>query len=133
MAALDLVDQDAAGQEPVEGLGAFLLALDLGAGGEMLEVDAGRDLVDVLAAVAARADEFLDDVLFADAELLHPLRQGLLFIGADAEYRHVRMVAQSGKQYQFPDSPASIRKLVLCPRFKWNKLPFPASKQRRFS
>ena len=85
---LDLVDQDAARQEPVEGLQPLLLALDLEPGGQMLEVDAGRDLVDVLAAVASRADEFFDDVRLADAELLHPLREGLLFVGPDAEYGH---------------------------------------------
>ncbi len=65
---LDLVGQDAPGQEPVQGLRPLLLALDLGTRREVLEVNAGRDLVDVLSAVAARADELLDDVRLADAE-----------------------------------------------------------------
>ena len=77
----------------VQGLEALLLALDLDAGGEVLEVDAGGDLVDVLSAVAAGADEGLDDVLSRIAERRHAVRQGLLFIGAHTECRHASILA----------------------------------------
>ena len=50
---LDLVGEYSPGDEAVEGLGALSLTLDLYAGRDMLEVDAGRHLVDILPPVAA--------------------------------------------------------------------------------
>jgi hypothetical protein len=87
---LEFIGQDATGQETVERLRTLLLAFDLEAGGDVLEIDARRDLVDVLAAVAARADELLLDVLLEQPELLHPLAESLFLVGGDVEDGHAK-------------------------------------------
>ena len=64
----DLIEQEAACQKTIETLGSFLLALDANPGRAVMEHHAGRDLVDVLAAGAGRADELLVDILLAHAD-----------------------------------------------------------------
>ena len=94
---LDLVEQEAAGEEAVEALLAGGLALDLQAGGAMEEHDAGGGLVDVLAAVAAGADEGFFDVRLADAERGHALGELGFFVRADGERGHGGRVAGRGE------------------------------------
>src|SRR5882724_11470148 len=65
---LDLVGQQRARDEEVRTLAALALALHEGAARPMNEHDAGRDLVDVLAALAARVDEALVEIVLANAE-----------------------------------------------------------------
>ena len=77
----------AAGQEPVQGLGAFALALHLDAGGPVQKIHARRGLVDLLAARAPAADEPLDQVLFPDPQGAHALGQLTLFLRADGIHR----------------------------------------------
>ena len=81
---LDLIGQKTAGQKAVHDLGTLLLALDLDASGAVFQVDAGGGLVDVLAAVAARADEVLLDVALLDAQGAHAVFQSFLFEGVYA-------------------------------------------------
>jgi len=57
----------------------------------MLEPDARRDLVDVLAAAAAGADESLLDVLLENAEALHPEAQGLFLVRGHTIYHVIFM------------------------------------------
>jgi len=84
----DLVGQDAAGQEPVDGLGPFPLALDLNASGQVFQIDAGRNFIDVLPALSLGADKFLDEVAFPNVEALHLAAQGLFFFGAQSKAQH---------------------------------------------
>jgi len=79
----ELVAEFAAGEEAVEGAGAFGVAFDFEAGGEVLEIDAGAGLVDLLSSVSGAADEFFGEVFLADAEFLHAFLQGVSFFAAD--------------------------------------------------
>ena len=79
----NFVDQESAGNEPVEALLACGLALDLKPSGFMQQHDARGGLVDVLAAMSARTDESLFDVRIADAQSRHPLRELRFAIGTD--------------------------------------------------
>ena len=89
---LNFVEEQTAGEETVESLLAGFLAFDLEAGGAMKEHDAGGGFVDVLAAVAAGADEGFLDVGLADAERGHALRELRFFFRADGELGHTRIV-----------------------------------------
>jgi len=71
----------------------------------MLEPDARRDLVDVLAAAAAGADEGLLDVLLENAEALHPEAQGLFLVRGHAIYHVIFM---RPKRLIFLHSDASL-------------------------
>lgn len=57
-----------------------MLALDLNAGGGVLEVNAGSRFVDLLSTTAAALDEFFDQGVIADTELFHACFQGCNFI-----------------------------------------------------
>ena len=70
---LDLIGQDPPGQEAVERLASFLLALDFDPGRNMFQVDARFDFIDVLSAFALRPDELLDQVVLAHSQLLQAL------------------------------------------------------------
>ena len=72
---LNLVQQQAPGDETVESLLAGLLAFDLQAGRTMEQHHAGGNLVDVLSAVPAGADKGFLDVRLAHAERGHALRE----------------------------------------------------------
>lgn len=61
--------EEAAGFFAVVGEGAPVLALDLGVGGDVAEVDGGVGFVDLLAAGSGAFDEALDEVVFGDAEI----------------------------------------------------------------
>ena len=87
---LDLVEQEPAGQEPVEALLAGGLAFDLHPGRPVEQHDAGGGLVDVLAAVPAGADKGLLDVRLAHTQRSHALGELGLFVGADGEARSWR-------------------------------------------
>src|SRR5882724_9339158 len=65
---LDLVGQQRARDEAVRALAALALALHGYAARPVDEHDAGRDLVDVLAALAARVHEALLEIVLAHAE-----------------------------------------------------------------
>ena len=72
MESFDSVEEQPAGEKPVQRLRALLLAFYRKAGGQMDEIDAGRGLVDLLTAGAGGTDESFPEFLFADAEALHP-------------------------------------------------------------
>ncbi len=98
----NFIEQQSAGQEAVETLLAGGLAFDLQAGRAMEQHDAGGGLVNVLAAVSARADKGFFDVGIADAQCGHALGELGLFVGADGERVHRRRVADetgSGEQF----------------------------------
>ena len=96
---LDLVEQEPAGEEAVEALLTGGLALDLEASGAMEQHDAGGGLVDVLAAVAAGADEGFFDVRFAHAERGHALGELGFFVWADGECGHGGSIAVGTTKY----------------------------------
>src|SRR3989339_2059202 len=64
----DPVEEQPAGEKPVQRLGAFPLAFNGQAGGQMDEMDAGRGLVDLLAAGARGADKGFAEFFLPDAE-----------------------------------------------------------------
>lgn len=78
---LDLVQQQSSGEEAVDGLLPTGLAFHPQAGGPMKQHDAGGSLVDVLPAVAARADEGFLDVAVAHPERSHALGKLFPFFG----------------------------------------------------
>ena len=85
----DLIGQDFPRIVAVHGLGARLLALDLNACGQVLELHARCDLIYILPAVAAAADERLGYILGANVEIGPTLpKRGFLFF-ADAKECHV--------------------------------------------
>jgi hypothetical protein len=84
----DLVGKNAPGQKPVDGLRPFPLALDLDAGGQMFQINAGRDLIHMLPALALGTDKFFDEVVFPNAKALHFVAQGFFFLWAHAKDRH---------------------------------------------
>jgi len=87
----DFVGEGPPGDEAVERLVALLLTFHLDPGGDVLEPDARGNLVDVLAAVAAGANERFFDVLFKDAEALHPEAQGFFLVRGHAIYHVIFM------------------------------------------
>src|SRR5437867_494775 len=93
---LELLEEEPAREEAVEGLGALALAADDEAGRPVAEHDAGRHLVDVLPATPARADELLVEVLLAHAEPAHRLLEC------------ARLLRRDGKHYRLskPGTPA---------------------------
>jgi hypothetical protein len=82
----ELVEQLAPGEKTVEGLRALALALHDQAARPVAEHDAGRHLVDVLPALAARAHEVLVQVALAHAERLHARRERALLLGRHGEH-----------------------------------------------
>src|SRR4051794_10843657 len=72
----DLVGQHGARDQAVRALRALALTLHERARGPVHQHDAGRDLVDVLAALAARVDERLVEIGLADAQRGQALREG---------------------------------------------------------
>ena len=82
---LNLVEQQAPGQEAVESLLPRGLAFHLQAGGTMQQHHARGSLVDVLAAVAAGADKRFLNVRFAHAEGGHASRQLRCLFQADGK------------------------------------------------
>src|SRR5207249_8595541 len=96
---LELLEEEPAREEAVEGLGALALAADDEAGRPVAKHDAGRHLVDVLPAAPARADELLLEVLLAHAEPAHRLLEC------------ARLLRRDGKHYRLskPGTPAPRR------------------------
>ena len=90
---LNLVEQQAAGDETVESLLARLLAFDLHAGWTMQQHHAGGNLVDVLSAVAAGADKSFLDVRLAHAQRGHALCELIFLFRTDGECAHGTTVA----------------------------------------
>jgi len=84
----DFIEQQAASEEAVESLLARGLALDLETGRVMEQHHTGGAFVDILATVAAGADEGLLDVRFAHAESHHALSQLALLIWRDGKRVH---------------------------------------------
>jgi len=85
---LDLIEQQAAGDEAVESLLARLLAFHLQARGPMHQHHARGSLVDVLPAMAAGTDEGFVDVGLAHAQRGHALGELGLFFQADGKGAH---------------------------------------------
>ena len=77
----ELIAEFAAGEETVHLAGAVHLAFDGDAGGEVFQENAVRRFVDLLAAGAGTAHEFLEQVFLGDSEFGHLLLEGALFIG----------------------------------------------------
>jgi hypothetical protein len=71
MFLFDFIEKQLAGAEPVLGLGPFLFATHLQAGGPMREDDCGGSFVDVLTSRATRAGENFFDVLFTNPKFSH--------------------------------------------------------------
>ena len=67
----DLIEQETAGQEPIESLLPGFLAFDLYPGRTVQEHDAGRGFVDVLAAVSAGSDKCFLDITFVHTKRGH--------------------------------------------------------------
>ncbi len=63
---LDFIEQDAAGKKSIERLRALLLALDANTGGPVMQNDARRYLVNILAAGTRRANKLLIQILLSD-------------------------------------------------------------------
>ncbi len=78
----------AAGEEAVHGLAAFAAAADFEARRDVAQDDGGGGFVDLLATVAAAADEAFVEVGFADAQLLHATEEGEFFFGGDGIEGH---------------------------------------------
>ncbi len=78
----------AAGEEAVHGLAAFAAAADFEARRDVAQDDGGGGFVDLLATVAAAADEAFVEVGFADAQLLHATEEGEFFFGGDGVEAH---------------------------------------------
>jgi hypothetical protein len=89
---LNLVEQQAAGQEAVEALLAGGLAFDLQSGRAVEQHDAGGGLIDILAAVPAGTDKGFVNVGLAHTERRHALVELGLFVGTDGERVHGRKV-----------------------------------------
>jgi hypothetical protein len=77
---VDLIEQEPARQKAIERLGALLLAFDPDPCGSVVQHDAGRHFIYVLAAGARRADKLLVDIGFPHAERDHALGKLLLFV-----------------------------------------------------
>lgn len=86
--AFDPVQEQPSGQKAVQGLGALLLAFYGKPRGGVDEKDAGGGFVDLLAAGAGRADESFPEIVFGDAQALHPGLKGRFFFGRDVEQVH---------------------------------------------
>ena len=88
LASLDFVQEKAARDESVKALLTGGLRFDLQTSRSMKEHDAGSGFVDVLAAMAARANEGFFKVGLAHPEGAHALRQLGFFFGTDREGAH---------------------------------------------
>lgn len=86
----DFLEQHFPGSKAVQALLPRLLALNLDAGGPMIEHDARRSLVHILSAVTCRPHERLLDVIFPDACGQHSLLEPCHFFRADKERVHGR-------------------------------------------
>jgi len=82
----DPVEEETAGYEAVQRLGAFLLAFDGQPSGQVDQLNAGGGLVDLLAAGTRGADESLPEVFLADAEAGHSFVKGLFFFRRDGHF-----------------------------------------------
>jgi len=85
---LDFVQEQTASDKSIEALLPCGLGFDLQPSRAMKEHDAGGGFVDVLAAMAARANESFFEVRLAHAEGAHALRQLGFFFGTDREGAH---------------------------------------------
>jgi hypothetical protein len=85
---LDFIEQQTPGNVTVQPLLAGFLAFDLQTGRPMHEHDAGRGLIDVLAAVAAGAHEAFLDVRFIHTQFGHAPCECCFFFQADRECAH---------------------------------------------
>ncbi len=93
--SLDFVQKEPAREKPVKRLLPCRLAFDLQARRAMEQHHAGCGFVDVLTAVAARANEGLLDVRLVDAERDHPGRELRLLILSD-RLHHETLAARGG-------------------------------------
>jgi len=84
--AFQLIGEQAARMKPVQRLRAFALALDERSSGTMDEDNTGGDLVDVLPALAAGADEALLDVFFTDSKAFHSFGKRPGFCGRNSKH-----------------------------------------------
>src|SRR3989442_1822114 len=84
----DLIQKQTTGNEPVQSLLSRRLAFDLQACWAVQKHHASGALVDILAAMAARADKRLLDVSFGDTQSGHPLRKLIFFFSSDWEVAH---------------------------------------------
>ena len=85
---LDAIEQDFAGQKPVQPLLAGFLAAYLQARRAVHQHDASVDLVDVLAAVTTGAHETLFEVFFKDPKLGHATGHLGFLLRANRESTH---------------------------------------------
>jgi hypothetical protein len=83
--ALNPVQKQPPGEKAVQGLGALLLAFDGKPRGGVDEIDAGGGFIDFLAAGAGRTDKGFLEIVFGDAQVLHPDLKGGFFFGRDVE------------------------------------------------
>ena len=82
------IEQDPAGQKAVEGLGALPLAANFDSGWTVFELDAGGDLVHILPAGSAGADEIFLQIRLPNPEPLHSAEERLLLCRGNGEERH---------------------------------------------
>ena len=94
----DFIEEEAAGEEPVESLMACGLAFHLETRGAVDQHHARGAFINVLATVSARANEGLVNVPLAYAERGHALRKLALFIRADGERAHAASVTVASKK-----------------------------------
>lgn len=94
-----------AGIVAVEELGASLLHFNFEAGGSVFELDAGRGLIDALAARAGAAHKVFVEILFGKPTGRHPSAQGLGFRFANAKVEHggtTSLRLTTSRKRQFP-------------------------------
>ena len=96
--ALDFVEQKLSGEKAVEALLARGLAFDLEAGGTVKKHHARGCLVDVLAAVPARADKGLLEVGFTDVQHGHAPGELVFLFQADGQCAHGGSVAEGRRR-----------------------------------
>src|ERR1051325_6384930 len=90
-----LICEQTACYKSIEGLGTLLLTFHFDTGWQMLQIYARGCLIYVLSAMTARTDEFLRNIFFTNAELLHPLRQRGFFFFTHSKHRHCNRQGRS--------------------------------------
>ena len=85
---LDAVEEKAASEEAVEGLGARFFTADADPRGAMEECHGGGGLVDLLAAGSAGTHEEFLDLFITDPEGPHAKAKDFLLLGGDGKGMH---------------------------------------------
>ena len=125
----DLVEEESAGEEPIESLLTRGLAFNLKMRRTVEQHHACRGLVDVLAAVTARADKRLVEVGFADAERGHALGELGFFLRTDRERAHGEQRSRCLLREQAGSRATAKSRIYLTVRV-WSGLVRALEKQR---